>query len=102
MNMQNLLKQAQKMQKELAIVEDELKDKTYESELSGGIIKATVSGEMKLVDLSIDESLLDKTNKEDLQDMIITVVNNALLEATKNKDETLKGITGGIKMPGGF
>lgn len=102
MNMQNLLKQAQKMQKELASVEEELKDKTYESELSGGVIKATVNGGLKVTDLSIDESLLEKSNKEDLQDMIITVINNALSEAEKNKEETLKGITGGIKMPGGF
>lgn len=102
MNMQNLLKQAQKMQKELASIEDDLKIKTYESELSGGVIKAVVSGEMKVIDIKINESLLDKENKDDLQDMIITVINNAIDAATQDKDETMKGITGGVKMPGGF
>lgn len=102
MNMQNLLKQAQKMQKELAGAEDSLKSKTYEAELSGGIIKAVVTGEMKISDISIDESLLEKDNREDLQDMIITVVNNALEAAVQDKDETMKALTGGIKMPGGF
>lgn len=102
MNMQNLLKQAQKMQKELAGAEDALKEKTYESELSGGIIKAAVSGEMKVTDITIDESLIEKENKEDLQDMIITVINNALDAAVQDKEETMKSLTGGIKMPGGF
>lgn len=102
MNMQNLLKQAQKMQKELTSVEDELKTKTYEAELSNGIIKAVVNGEMKVMDVQIDTTLLEKDNKEELQDMIITVINNALSTAASDKEETLKGITGGIKVPGGF
>lgn len=70
MNMQGLLKQAQKMQKELTKLEDELNEKVYESTMGGGVIKAEVKGNMSVESITIDESLLEKDNKEDLEEML--------------------------------
>ena len=102
MNMQALLKQAQKMQKELSKVENELNQKEYESTMGGGVIKVTVKGNMEVESISINEELLEKENKEDLEEMLKSVVNDALAKAVKDKETTMNKITGGVKMPGGF
>ena len=102
MNMQALLKQAQKMQKELSKVENELNQKEYESTMGGGVIKVTVKGNMEVESISINEELLEKENKEDLEEMLKSAVNEALAKAVKDKETTMNKITGGVKMPGGF
>lgn len=102
MNMQALLKQAQKMQKELSKVENELNQKEYESTMGGGVIKVTVKGIMEVESISINEELLEKENKEDLEEMLKSAVNDALAKAVKDKETTMNKITGGVKMPGGF
>ena len=102
MNMQGLLKQAQKMQKELAKVESELNSTIYEETMGGGVIKVEVKGSMEVESISIDTSLLNEEGKEDLEEMIKSAINEALVKAKKDKDKKMNAITGGVKMPGGF
>lgn len=102
MNMQGLLKQAQKMQKELTKLEDELNEKVYETTMGGGVIKVEVKGSMSVENISIDESLLEKDNKEDLEDMLKSALNDAFAKAVDDKEKNMNQITGGVKMPGGF
>ena len=102
MNMQGLLKQAQKMQKELTKLEDELNEKVYETTMGGGVIKVEVKGSMSVESISIDESLLEKDNKEDLEDMLKAALNDAFAKAVEDKEKNMNQITGGVKMPGGF
>ena len=101
MNMQALLKQAQKMQKDLAKVESELNEKEYEATMGGGVVKVAVKG-MQVESIQIDETLLDKDGKEDLEEMLKSAINDALSKAVKDKEQTMNAITGGVKMPGGF
>ena len=102
MNMQGLLKQAQKMQKELTKLEEELNEKVYESTMGGGVIKAEVKGNMSVESITIDESLLEKDNKEDLEEMLKDALNDAFAKAVEDKEKNMNQITGGVKMPGGF
>ena len=102
MNMQGLLKQAQKMQKELTKLEDELNEKVYETTMGGGVIKVEVKGSMSVESISIYESLLEKDNKEDLEDMLKSALNDAFAKAVEDKEKNMNQITGGVKMPGGF
>ena len=102
MNMQGLLKQAQKMQKELTKLEDELNEKVYETTMGGGVIKVEVKGSMSVESISIDESLREKDNKEDLEDMLKSALNDAFAKAVEDKEKNMNQITGGVKMPGGF
>ena len=102
MNMQGLLKQAQKMQKELTKLEDELNEKVYETTMGGGVIKVEVKGSMSVESISIDEGLLEKDNKEDLEDMLKSALNDAFAKAVEDKEKNMNQITGGVKMPGGF
>lgn len=102
MNMQALLKQAQKMQQELGKVESELNDKIYTSSMGGGAVKVEVKGSTSVESISIDESLLEKDNKEDLEEMLKSALNEAFATATEEKEKNMNAITGGVKMPGGF
>lgn len=97
-----LMKQATKMQKELKVKEEELQNKTYEASVNGGLINVTVTGRNQIENIEIDESLLEKDNKEILQDMILMAVNQALGKMNEDKEETMQELTGGIKMPGMF
>ena len=101
MNMQALLKQAQKMQKDLAKVESELNEKEYEATMGGGVVKVAVKG-MQVESIQIDETLLDKDGKEDLEEMLKAALNYAFNQAVEDKEKTMNAITGGVKMPGGF
>ena len=102
MNMQGLLKQAQKMQKELTKLEDELNEKVYETTMGGGVIKVEVKGNMSVESISIDESLLEVDNKQDLEEMLKSALNDAFAKAVEDKEKNMNQITGGVKMPGGF
>lgn len=102
MNMQGLLKQAQKMQKELTKLEDELNEKVYETTMGGGVIKVEVKGNMSVESISIDESLLEVDNREDLEEMLKSALNDAFAKAVEDKEKNMNQITGGVKMPGGF
>lgn len=101
MNMQALLKQAQKMQKDLAKVESELNEKEYEATMGSGVVKVAVKG-MQVESIQIDETLLDKDGKEDLEEMLKAALNDAFNQAVEDKEKTMNAITGGVKMPGGF
>lgn len=102
MNMQGLLKQAQKMQKDLAKLEEELSEKVYESTIGGGVIRVQVKGNMSIESISINEDLLEKDGKEDLEEMLKSAINSALQKASSEKEKSMNDVTGGVKMPGGF
>ena len=102
MDMGALLKQAKKMQKDLAKTEAELKEKLYTASVGGGVVKVEVSGKNEFTNIQIEESLLNKENKEELQDMILMAVNDALNQMNEDKEKTMGALTSGIKIPGVF
>lgn len=102
MNMQALLKQAQKMQKDVQKIEAELNAKEYIGTAGGGVVKAIVKGSLEVVSIELKEDVLSVDAKEDLQDMVKSAVNDAISTAKKDKELHMNKITGGIKMPGGF
>lgn len=102
MDIQALLKQAKKMQSELSQKESELKENTYTASVGGGVVQVCVNGASQIETIDIDETLLSKENKEELQDLIIVAVNDAMTQMNKDKEETMNALTGGVKMPGVF
>lgn len=101
-NMQNMLKQAQKMQRDMAKMQEELAEKTLEVSAGGGAVKVTVTGEKKLTALSISPDVIDPDDKEMLEDLVLSAVN----EAMRQMDEAVAGqmskLTGGMNIPGLF
>ena len=84
-----------------AKVESELNEKEYEATMGGGVVKVAVKG-MQVESIQIDETLLDKDGKEDLEEMLKAALNDAFNQAVEDKEKTMNAITGGVKMPGGF
>ncbi|MFO7815694.1 MAG: YbaB/EbfC family nucleoid-associated protein [Halanaerobiales bacterium] len=102
MNMNKLMKQAQKMQAKMSEVKEELENKTYEAAAGGGAVKALVNGKKEVLDLQIDEEAVDPEDIEMLEDLILAAVNEAMREATEELNEKMGQMTGGMNMPGMF
>lgn len=97
MNIQALMKQAKKMQKDVEEKQAQLAQREY-SDSIGGVIKMTINGDYRLLDLQIDEDFLKSENREDLQEMLMTIFNNLSQKVKKDQDE----LASSIKMPGLF
>lgn len=100
MDMQKMLKQAKKMQQQLADVQDGLKDVVVEATAGGGMVKATMSGDGVLQSITIDPQALDPDDVELLQDMIVAAVNEASNNASDVANQRMGAITGGLNIPG--
>lgn len=96
MNMNNLMKQYQRMQRKLEETQEELAKKEYEASLGGGAVKVIVSGEKKLLSLSIDPEAVDPEDMETLEDMIVSAVNQALSMADEDSQKSMGALTGGM------
>lgn len=96
MNMNNLMKQYQKMQKKLSETQEELAKKEYLGQAGGGAVKITVSGEKKLTKVELDKEAVDPEDVETLQDMILAAANQALMELEQDSQEQMGKLTGGM------
>ena len=101
-NMQSMVKQAQKMQDEMARVSAELEQKDYSATVGGNAVTATVTGKLELKSLDIKPEVVDPEDIEMLSDLIIAAVNEALRSAEEEKNTRLEAISGGINIPGLF
>ena len=102
MNMNKLMKQAQKMQAKMSEMQEELENKTYEATSGGGAVKALVNGKKELLDLQIDEDVVDPEDVEMLEDLILAAINEAMREATEEINDKMGQMTGGMNLPGMF
>ena len=100
MNMQQLMKQAQKMQQQLAEAQENLEQVTVDASAGGGMVKATVNGKMMLESLTIDPEAVDPDDVEVLQDMIVAAVNEAVRGVNEVANKQMGAITGGMNIPG--
>ena len=101
-NMQGLMKQAQKMQEQMAKAQDELKSKTVEETVGGGMITVVVSGAQELRKITINKEVVDPEDIETLQDLVLTAVNAGLKKSQEMVQEEMGKITGGLNIPGLF
>ena len=99
--MSNIYKQAQKMQKDMKKVQDELEDLNVEGQAGGGIIKVVVNGKKEPKSVTIDSSVLDE-DKEMIEDLVLAAMKNAFENADKESSEKMKSITGGMPNIPGF
>ena len=98
-NMSNLMKQAQKMQKQMDDQAREFETKEFEASAGGGAVSVTVSGKRELTKVSIDPDAVDPEDVEMLQDMIMAAVNEALRKVEEANQAMMGKFTGGL---GGF
>ena len=101
-DMSGMLRQAQKMQKDMAKIQEDLKERVVEGSSGGGAVKAFVNGQQELLSLKIDPAAIDPKDPSMLEDLVVAAVNQALQEAQKMMQEEMGKITGGLRIPGLF
>ncbi len=100
MNINNIMKQAQKMQANMAKVQEELKDERVEASAGGGAVKVVMSGDLEVVSVTIDPGAVDPDEVELLQDMTAAAMNEALRMAQELAAGKMAAVTGGMNIPG--
>ena len=96
MNMNNLMKQAQKMQKQMEEMQASLEEKTIETTSGGGAVKIVISGKKVIQSIKIDLEVVDPDDVEMLEDLILTAVNEAVRQADEMSAREMGKITGGL------
>src|SRR5919197_5489896 len=101
LDMNAMMKQVQRMQAEMTEAQEKLKDEVVEASAGGGMVKAKMSGDLRLLELTIDPDAASPDDVEILQDMVVAAVNEALRSAQELASEKLGGI-GGLGGAGGL
>lgn len=97
-NMQQLMKQAQRMQENVQRVQQEINDREFTSSAGGGAVTATVYGRKEVKAIVIDPSCVDPDDVEMLQDLVMSAVNEALREADETMTSEMGKVTGGMNL----
>jgi len=95
-----MIKKAYQLQKDMVKMQEELENITVESSVGGGVVKAVVTGKLKLQSLEIDPETVSNDDVEMLQDLIISAVNDGLEQAQDMVSKQMNNLTGGINIPG--
>lgn len=101
-NMNQMIKQAQKMQEQMLKMQEEMETKTFTADAGGGAVSATVNGKKELLDIVLKEEVVDPDDIEMLQDLILAAVNEAMRQAEKDSEAQMGSLTGGMNIPGLF
>lgn len=101
-NMNNIMKQAQAMQEQMAKVQEQAAAKTVSGTAGGGIVTVTANGAMQIVSVTLDPEVVKSGDIEMLQDLVVAATNDALRKAHEMMAEEMKSVTGGLKIPGLF
>lgn len=101
-NMNAMLKQAQKMQEDMATLQEDLENREYTATSGGGLISVTVDGKHLIKSIKIEPDAVDPDDAEMLEDLVTVAVNEAISKAIKTAEEEMGAITGGLNVPGLF
>ncbi|NLB17909.1 MAG: YbaB/EbfC family nucleoid-associated protein [Syntrophomonadaceae bacterium] len=99
-NMNKMMKQAQKMQQDMARLQEELASRVVEATAGGGVVEVKVSGKQELMAIIIKPEVVDPDDIEMLQDLVLAAVNEGLKKSQEMVAEEMSKITGGLSIPG--
>ena len=101
-NMQSMLKQAQKMQEDMAQKQAELEEREYETSAGGGVVSVKINGKKEILSVKIDPEVVDPDDVETLEDLVTAAVNEAIKTVEAVSAEEMQKITGSMSLPGMF
>ena len=101
-NMQAMLKQAQKMQEDMAAKQAELDEREYEISAGGGVVGVKINGKREILSVNIKPEIVDSDDIETLEDIIVAAVNEAIKTVDSTNETEMSKITSGFGMPGMF
>ena len=99
MNMQQIMRQAQKMQKKMEEAQAEAAAQVVEASAGGGMVSVKVNGKQELLEVVIEKDVVNPDDVEMLQDLIVAAVNEGMKKAQQLMQDKLQGITGGLNIP---
>lgn len=99
MNMQALMQQAQKMQREMEKAQKDLESKEFEIISAGGGIKVTITGKKMIKNIEIDEDIIDPEEKDMLQDMIVVAINEAISKVISEEQKIVAKQQANMRLP---
>jgi len=100
MRLDNVMKQAQKMQKQMMEIQEELGNRTVEATVGGGVVSVVANGQQQIISIHIDPEVVDPADVEMLQDLVLAAVNEAYRKAQELMTSEMSKLTGGMKIPG--
>lgn len=95
-----MLRQAQQLQAKLAKIQDDLENEVVSGTAGGGVVKASVTGKLKVKSIEISPEAVDPKDVELLNDLVLAAINDALDKAQELAQSRLGAITGGMNIPG--
>ena len=101
-NMNQMLKQAQRMQEDMTALQADLEQREYSASSGGGMVEVTVDGKHLVKSIKINPDIIDPEDSEMLEDLITVAINEAISNAIKTAEEEMGAITGGLNMPSLF
>ena len=101
-NMQSMIRQAQKMQEDMAAAQEELDAKEYEIKAGGGAVSLTITGQKEIKALTIDPEIVDPDDIETLTDILTAAFNEAIKKVESEHEKAMSALTGGVNVPGLF
>ncbi len=100
--MQQFVKQANQLQTKLKKLQEELEVREYEATSGGGAVKVKIKGDSEILALEVSEDVFKSGDKEMLQDLVLTAVNEVLKVSKETSQAEMEKLTGNVKMPGMF
>ena len=101
-NMQSMLKQAQKMQEDMAKKQEELEAREYDISAGGGVVNVKINGRKEILAVKLSPEIVDPDDIETLEDLIVAAINEAIKKVEAVSAEEMQQITGALNLPGMF
>ena len=101
-NMQSMIKQAQKMQEDMAAKQAELEEREYDVAAGGGVVNVKINGKKEILSVKIEPEVVDPDDIETLEDLITAAVNEAIKKVESVTQDEMSKITGSMSLPGMF
>ena len=101
-NMNAMIKQAQKMQEDMAALQEELDAREYDISAGGGVVGVKINGKKEILSINIEPEIVDPDDIETLSDILVAAVNEAIKRVEDTNSAEMSKITGNIGMPGMF
>ena len=101
-NMQAMIRQAQKMQEDMAAKQEELNAREYDITAGGGVVKVKINGKREILAIDLEPEIVDPDDIETLSDILVAAVNEAIKRVDDTNNEELNKVTGPMNLPGLF
>ncbi len=99
-NVNQMLKQAQKMQEQITALQAELEEREFSASVGGGAVEITINGKRQVLKLNIKPEVVDPEDVETLQDLVMSAFNEAVRVLDEESDAEMQKVTGGVSIPG--